>query len=32
MLKRMNEIFDRHEVDGLVHFEYDTQVYCGRLS
>ena len=31
MLKRMNEIFDRREVDGLIHFEYDTKVYCGRL-
>jgi hypothetical protein len=31
MLERINEIFDRHEVDGLIHFEYDTKVYCGRL-
>ncbi len=32
MRNRMNEIFERHEQDGLISFEYDTQVYCARLS
>ncbi len=31
MRNRMNEIFDQHEVDGRINFEYDTKVYCGQL-
>lgn len=31
MLKELEEIFRRHEVDGKVSFEYDTRVYYGHL-
>jgi hypothetical protein len=31
MLKELEEIFRRHEVDGKVTFEYDTRVYYGHL-
>lgn len=32
MLARLREIFDAHQQDGKVTFEYDTQVFFGRLS
>lgn len=28
----LRELFDRHQVDGAVAFEYDTKVFFGRLS
>jgi len=28
----LNRIFDRHAVNGLVHFEYETKLYFGRLD
>lgn len=31
MIARLQEIFDRHQVDGRVRFDYDTQVYWGRV-
>lgn len=31
MLKALRALFDRHEKDGAVVFEYDTNVYYGRL-
>jgi SAM-dependent methyltransferase len=31
MLSELRELFQRHERDGLVTFEYDTRVYLGRL-
>ncbi|MDP2479342.1 MAG: class I SAM-dependent methyltransferase [Candidatus Palauibacterales bacterium] len=30
MLKALRELFDRHRLDGVVRFEYDTTVYLGR--
>ena len=32
MLRELRRIFDAHQVDGRVTFEYDTRVYYGRLS
>jgi SAM-dependent methyltransferase len=32
MLAELRKIFDAHEVDGRVSFEYKTRVYLGRLS
>ena len=32
MLKRLREIFDRHETGGKVSFDYDTKLYFGRLA
>jgi SAM-dependent methyltransferase len=32
MLAALRRIFDRHQEDGKVAFEYDTQVYWGRLA
>jgi hypothetical protein len=32
MIESLRSIFDTHQVDGLVTFEYDTRVYLGRLS
>ena len=31
MLRRLEEIFARHQSGGTVSFEYDTQVYCAQL-
>ena len=31
MAKRAKEIFDAHQVNGKVAFEYDTRVYYGRM-
>ena len=31
MLRRLEEIFQRHQSGGTVAFEYDTQVYCAQL-
>src|ERR1700693_2338989 len=32
MLRELRRIFDAHQVDGRVTFEYDTQVYYGQLG
>jgi ubiquinone/menaquinone biosynthesis C-methylase UbiE len=32
MLRELRRIFDAHQVDGRVTFEYDTQVYYGQIS
>jgi hypothetical protein len=32
MLRELRRIFQAHQVDGRVTFEYDTQVYYGQLS
>ena len=32
MMARLREIFDQHRQNGKVSFEYDTQVFFGRLS
>ncbi len=32
MLQRLREIFDDHQVDGQVVFEYDLEVYFGHLG
>lgn len=32
MLDQLRALFARHQRDGRVVFEYDTRVYCGRLS
>ena len=32
MLRELRQIFDAHQVNGRVTFEYDTQVYYGQLS
>jgi SAM-dependent methyltransferase len=32
MLVELHGIFDSYQVDGTVLLEYDTEVYCGRLS
>lgn len=31
-LARLGEIFKRHQVNGVVRFEYDCEVYAGQLS
>ena len=31
MLRELRRIFDAHQANGRVGFEYDTQVYCGQL-
>jgi hypothetical protein len=31
MLTAMREIFDAHQVDGTVRFDYETTLYFGRL-
>ena len=31
MMTELRQIFDRHESDGTVSFDYDTQVFFGRL-
>jgi ubiquinone/menaquinone biosynthesis C-methylase UbiE len=32
MLKELRRIFDTHQVEGLVVFEYDTRVYFGQMK
>ena len=32
MLRRLREIFDRHQADGRISLDYDTQVYCAQLG
>jgi SAM-dependent methyltransferase len=32
MLKELRRVFDQHEVNGHVCFEYDTRVYYGKLA
>ena len=32
MLEELRRIFEAHQLDGRVSFEYDTQVYYGRLG
>jgi SAM-dependent methyltransferase len=32
MLARLRQVFDQHQADGRVGFEYDTLVYYGRLE
>ena len=32
MIRQLRSVFDRHQRDGVVHFEYDTDVYYGRLK
>lgn len=32
MLAALRGLFDRHQVEGRVHFRYETQVYHGRLE
>jgi hypothetical protein len=32
MLKELRRIFDRHQLNGLVSFDYDTRVYCRQLD
>ena len=32
MIAELREIFDRHQRAGEVAFDYDTQVYWGRLG
>ena len=31
MLDALNRLFDKHQCEGSVAFEYDTLIYCGRL-
>jgi len=31
MLSELRQLFERNEVEGVVHFEYQTLVYMGRL-
>jgi SAM-dependent methyltransferase len=32
VIARLREIFDRYETDGQVRFEYETELYAGKLS
>jgi SAM-dependent methyltransferase len=32
MLHELRRIFDRHQLNGMVSFDYDTRVYYGRLD
>jgi SAM-dependent methyltransferase len=32
MLRQLKAIFDKHQDNGYVHFEYDTKVFYGHLS
>jgi hypothetical protein len=32
MLHELRRIFDRHQLNGLVSFDYDTRVYYGQLD
>ena len=31
MIARLEEVFERHQQDGVVRFPYDTELYLGRL-
>jgi SAM-dependent methyltransferase len=31
MIRQLRAVFDRHQRDGVVRFEYDTDIYYGRL-
>ena len=31
MMARLREIFDKHQVDGQVRFDYETQVFWGKI-
>ncbi len=32
MITKVTELFNRHQVDGVVTFEYETEVYAGQLG
>lgn len=32
MIAKVSELFNQHQVDGVVSFEYETAVYAGQLS
>ncbi len=32
MLTELRRVFDSYQENGVVHLEYDTEVYCGQLS
>ena len=32
MITKVSELFDRHQVGGVVTFEYVTEVYAGQLG
>jgi len=32
MLDELRRIFDAHQVNGLISFDYDTRVYCGQME
>jgi SAM-dependent methyltransferase len=32
MLRELRRVFDRHQLNGSVSFDYDTRVYYGRLD
>ncbi len=32
MLKALHRIYEKHQSDGTVHFDYETRMYFGRLS
>jgi len=32
MITKVSELFNRHEIDGVVTFEYETEVYAGQLG
>lgn len=32
MIARVNEIFDAHQRDGHIQFEYDTRIFYGRMA
>ncbi|MEW4453347.1 class I SAM-dependent methyltransferase [Bremerella sp. JC817] len=32
MLEKLERIFEQHESDGVVRFEYDTEIFLGQLS
>lgn len=32
MIAELTRLFDEHQQDGIVTFEYDTEIYIGRLQ
>jgi len=32
MITKLSELFNRHQVDGVVAFDYVTEVYSGQLD
>jgi len=32
MIAELKELFDKYQKDGVVKFEYDTNVYCGKIQ